>query len=201
MHTSRLPISIPSSSALVVTTASNCPSLMRASISRRSSGKKPARYALMRPAKLPALSAAHSAMSSVMRLERQYTMVRSPRARAAFRSAMAVVDGLSSGSMNTICRLPVGAPDSRMTGMSADSWGALRDVSFPNATGSEEEEGENRGEKGKAFSEGSPFSCTSSLPSRLPAVPPGCRPSPCRKQNWGGRRSGRRSGSGGGKAG
>ena len=169
MHTSRLPISIPSSSALVVTTASNCPSLMRASISRRSSGKKPARYALMRPAKLPALSAAHSAMSSVMRLERQYTMVRSPRARAAFRSAMAVVDGLSSGSMNTICRLPVGAPDSRMTGMSADSWGALRDVSFPNATGSEEEEGENRGEKGEAFSEGSPFSCTSSLPSRLPA--------------------------------
>ena len=104
-----------------------------------------------------------------MRLERQYTMVRSPRARAAFRSAMAVVDGLSSGSMNTICRLPVGAPDSRMTGMPADSWGALRDVSFPNATGSEEEEGENRGEKGKAFSKGSPFSCTSSLPSRLPA--------------------------------
>ena len=108
-------------------------------------------------------------MSSVMRLERQYTIVRSPRARAAFRSAMAVVEGLSSGSMNTICRLPVGAPDSRMTRMSVNFWDTLRDVSVPSATGSEEEEGESRGEKGEAFSEGSPFSCTSSLPSRLPA--------------------------------
>ena len=33
---------------------------------------------------------------------------------------MAVVDGLSSGSMNTICRLPVGAPESRMTGMAGN---------------------------------------------------------------------------------
>ena len=72
-----------------------------------------------------------------MRLERQYTIVRSPRASAAFSSAMAVVEGLSSGSMNTICRLPVGAPDSRMTGMSADSWKAPG-VSVPCAAGSGE---------------------------------------------------------------
>ena len=122
----------------------------------------------MRPAKLPALSAAHSAMSSVMRLERQYTIVRNPRARAAFRSAMAVVEGLSSGSMNTICRLPVGAPDSRMTGMSADSWKALG-VSVPCATGSREGRGTAGGETGQVSFGESPFSCTSSLPSRLPA--------------------------------
>jgi hypothetical protein len=43
MHTSSPPMSMPSSSALVLMTAKSSPEDMRASISRRSSGRKPAR--------------------------------------------------------------------------------------------------------------------------------------------------------------
>ena len=64
-------MSMPSSRALVLTTASSSPEAMRASMLRRSSGRKPARYAEMRSLYGPDWLPAQRLTSSVIRRERQ----------------------------------------------------------------------------------------------------------------------------------